>query len=80
MLIEIKTLDEPRKRGVYLITNLKNNKVYVGSTLNSFKERWMTHVQKLRSNKHPNQHLQSSFNKYGEDKFKFTILEVRTDV
>lgn len=76
MLIDIKTLDEPRKRGVYLITNLENNKIYVGSTINSFKERWMAHIQKLRSNKHSNQYLQSSFNKYGENKFKFSILEV----
>ena len=28
MLIEITTLDEPRKRGVYLITNLENSKIY----------------------------------------------------
>lgn len=80
MLIEVTTLDESRKRGVYLITNLENNKIYVGSTTNSFKERWMTHIQKLRSNKHPNQHLQSSFNKYGENKFKFSILEVQTNI
>lgn len=38
MLIEIKTLDEPRKRGIYCITNLENNKIYIGSTLNSFNQ------------------------------------------
>lgn len=78
MLIEIKTLEEPRKRGVYLITNLENNKIYVGSTLNSFKERWSTHIQKLRRGQHSNLHLQNAYNKYGENKFKFSILEVLT--
>lgn len=76
MLIEIKTLDEPRKRGIYCITNLENNKIYIGSTLNSFKERWSTHIQKLRKGTHSNSHLQNAFNKYGEEKFKFSILEV----
>ena len=31
MLIEIKTLDEPRKRGIYCITNLENNKIYISA-------------------------------------------------
>lgn len=79
MLIEIQTLDEPRKRGVYCITNLENNKIYIGSTLNSFKERWSSHIQKLRSGSHTNTHLQSAFLKYGEKAFKFSILEVLTD-
>lgn len=29
----------------------------------------------LKNNKHPNTHLQYSFNKYGEENFKFEILE-----
>lgn len=44
MLIEVKTLDDPRKRGVYCITNLENNKIYIGSTTTSFRKRWYTHI------------------------------------
>lgn len=79
MILEVRTLDEPRKRGIYCITNLINQKIYIGSTFTSFKERWSTHIKKLRSNSHPNQHLQNAFNKYGEENFKFSIVEVILD-
>lgn len=63
------------KTGVYTITNLVNGKIYVGSTKQSFKERWACHLCLLKGNKHINTHLQSSWNKYGESNFKFEILE-----
>ena len=34
----------------------------------------------LRNNKHFNKHLQSSWNKYKEDKFLFEIIEYITDM
>lgn len=61
--------------GVYTITNLINNKIYVGSTLISFKQRWAQHVSSLKYNKHNNRYLQSSWNKHGEKNFKFEVLE-----
>ena len=33
------------------------------------------HIWKLKSNKHDNRHLQSAWNKYGEENFEFGIIE-----
>lgn len=63
--------------GIYKITNLKNNKVYVGSAVN-IKNRFKTHKRLLKNNKHFNNHLQSSYLKYGEDYFKYEIIEITT--
>lgn len=63
------------KTGIYTITCKINNKIYVGSTITSFKKRWYRHLMDLRSDKHRNLHLQNSFNLYGEENFIFEILE-----
>lgn len=60
--------------GVYKITNNLNNKFYIGSSNNIYR-RWKEHINDLNKNKHINNHLQYSWNKYGEDNFKFEILE-----
>lgn len=62
--------------GVYTITCLTNNKVYVGSTTRLFCQRWGDHKIMLRHNKHTNIHLQRAWNKYGESAFVFEILEL----
>ena len=62
--------------GIYMIKNLINNKVYIGSTERSFKVRWKKHVRMLDSNKHHNKHLQNSWNKYLKENFEFSILEI----
>jgi len=66
------------KNGIYRIKNKSNNKLYIGSTSNKlgFKERWKMHRRDLRGNKHCNDYLQKSWNKYGEDQFEFEILEI----
>ena len=63
---------------IYKITNLVNDKFYVGSTTNT-RERFRTHRNKLRTNKHHTKHLQAAWNKYGEEKFSFAIIEVVPD-
>ncbi|MEO5367385.1 MAG: GIY-YIG nuclease family protein [Magnetococcus sp. WYHC-3] len=63
-----------RISGVYSIINLKNSKRYIGST-NDLVERFKRHSSKLRWNKHKNPHLQSAWNKYGEDSFSFAVIE-----
>lgn len=59
--------------GIYKITNLTNNKVYIGSTKN-IGHRFHEHLSKLKGDYHTNKHLQAAFNKYGESSFKFEIL------
>lgn len=59
--------------GIYCIKNLINNKGYIGKSKN-IPKRWEKHLYALKSNTHPNSHLQSSFNKYGEVNFSFLIL------
>ena len=61
--------------GIYEIENLVNGNFYIGSAVNIDK-RWGQHRSDLRKGKHINKHLQSAFNKYGENAFKFMILEV----
>jgi group I intron endonuclease len=64
-----------KKAIIYTITNLKNSKIYVGSTIRSFYERRNSHKSSLRNKTHVNRHLQRAFNKHGEDSFLFEILE-----
>ncbi len=64
------------KTGVYTITNLVNGKIYVGSTMDSFKRRCYNHYSSLSRGIHKNKHLQSSYNKYGKDNLLFEILEI----
>lgn len=59
--------------GVYKITNLINNKIYIGSST-SIKNRFVQHKRLLRINNHFNKHFQSAWNKYGEENFRFEIL------
>jgi group I intron endonuclease len=56
--------------GIYTIECVANGKVYVGSA-KDFEGRWTIHLNNLRGNRHINPHLQRSFNKYGEESFKF---------
>jgi len=59
--------------GIYKITNLVTNKVYIGSAKN-IDARIKAHISKLKGNFHINKHLQSSYNKYKEENFKFEII------
>lgn len=59
--------------GIYEIKNKLNNDRYVGSSFN-VSERTRKHRECLRTNRHRNPHLQSAWNKYGEDNFEFNIL------
>ena len=59
--------------GIYSITNIINNKKYIGQSVD-IKCRIRNHKYELRHNKHSNDHLQKSFNKYGEECFVFEIV------
>lgn len=59
---------------IYKIINLVNDKFYVGSTTNK-KVRFRQHRNLLRGNRHHCNHLQAAWNKYGESKFDFLVIE-----
>ena len=60
--------------GIYCITNIKNGKRYVGSSV-SVRDRKTDHFSSLTRNEGKNPHLQAAFNAYGKESFAFFILE-----
>jgi len=62
------------KNVIYKIRNVINGYYYIGSTVNSRKRFW-AHRKDLRLGRHVCIHLQRAWNKYGEDCFKFEIVE-----
>ena len=62
------------KSGVYEILNTTNGKRYVGSAVNLY-QRKHVHLSTLRRNCHHNRYLQRAWNKYGEECFKYSVLE-----
>jgi len=67
--------DNKYKSGIYCITNIVDNRIYIGST-QCFKRRFSEHLKSLTDNTHNNPHLQKFINKYGIDSIKFYILEI----
>lgn len=66
-------------KGIYKITNLKNNKVYVGQSENLNNREW-NHFYWLDRGEHHNEHLQKSYNKYGKGNFIFEVIEHTGDL
>jgi len=62
------------KGGIYKIINKINGKYYIGSS-NNIKQRWYNHRRELNKNIHKNNYLQRAWNKYGESKFEFVLIE-----
>ena len=54
---------------IYKITNLKNNKTYIGFTINEIQVRLRNHIRASRQNKKRHTYLHSAIRKYGEDLF-----------
>jgi group I intron endonuclease len=63
-----------QKSGIYCIENLINNKKYIGQSVD-IDNRWYKHKYALDCGKHDNDYLQKSWNKYGENNFKFYVIE-----
>lgn len=61
--------------GIYRIFCTESKKSYIGQSIN-IDNRIGVHFHFLRKQKHPNRHLQSAFDKYGESCFTSSILEV----
>lgn len=60
-------------KGIYKITCLANNKVYIGQST-KVNKRLSSHFASLRRGAHHNEHLQKAYNKYGEDNFVIEVL------
>lgn len=61
---------------IYKITNIINGKVLIGQTIyNPPIRRWYLYRFELNRNRYNNKHLQASWNKYGEDSFRFEIID-----
>jgi group I intron endonuclease len=60
--------------GIYEIRNKVNGKVYIGQSVN-VKYRNTDELNELRKNVFHNYHLQNAWNKYGEENFKFSLIE-----
>ena len=67
-----------RKIITYRIRCVANDKSYIGRT-SCLESRINHHVSMLRSNKHTNELMQSDFNKYGEESFKVSVLDISSE-
>ena len=65
--------DLTKQTGVFLIRNVVNGKLYVGSASKSFKLRWQNHLKLLKAGNHHSEKLQKDFDSYGKDSFEFEI-------
>lgn len=61
------------KSGIYCIENLVNHKKYIGQSKN-LKKRLSDHLSELRNGKHFNDHLQYSWDKYGQENFNIYVI------
>ena len=66
------------KNVIYKIRNILDDHYYIGSTVDSRKRFW-EHRKNLRNGTHDCVHMQRAWNKYGEDCFKFEIVEQLND-
>ena len=60
--------------GIYAIVNKINNKSYIGKSID-IHTRWKEHIYLLSRGVHQNKHLQSAWNKYGEEAFEFIVIK-----
>ncbi len=59
---------------VYAIRCLPTGQAYVGGT-GDWQRRKRAHLWGLREGRHRNKLLQEAFNRYGENRFRFEVLE-----
>lgn len=64
-----------RTGSIYIIKNTVNDKVYIGQTVMTVRERFMTHMKPSTSKKKGSYKLYNAVNKYGKDKFYVETLE-----
>ena len=65
---------------IYKITNLINNKCYIGQTIKTLNTRKLQHINTSKRNIEVSHHLYSSFNKYGIDNFIFEEIDTANTI
>lgn len=60
---------------IYAIKHKETGKMYIGQTIQDSKKRWNEYKSKLRRSIHYNPHLQSAWDKYGEESFVFEVID-----
>lgn len=60
---------------IYKITNLINNKVYIGQTIKSIKERWWGHCSHRGNKAEMNMRIKKAIREYGKENFIIEELE-----
>ena len=60
---------------IYKITNLINQKAYIGKTVGSIEKRWKEHQRESQRERAENRPLYKALNKYGIDNFTIELVE-----
>lgn len=60
--------------GIYAITNLENNRIYIGIAVNLW-ARWLSHIRLLKRGKHTVKPLQCDWDHFGVSAFVGEVLE-----
>ncbi|MBQ1271702.1 MAG: GIY-YIG nuclease family protein [Clostridia bacterium] len=60
---------------IYKITNVINDKVYVGKTLDTIEKRWKEHCRDYKKERCEKRPLYDAMTKYGIENFKISLLE-----
>ena len=63
------------KSGIYMMVNKETGSLYIGSA-REFKYRWNKHISEFLHKKHSNQRLQRVWDKYGNKKLMWIIVEL----
>lgn len=72
-LFDIDNIYSNKTTGIYVIINIKTNKLYIGSSI-SIGDRIRSHFVGLKSNSHVNTELQEDFNLLGTEGFRCSII------
>lgn len=60
---------------IYKITNIINNKIYIGKTEGTIEDRWKQHIRDSKKSQIQHRPLYSAIQKYGINNFKIEIVE-----
>lgn len=60
--------------GIYTIINTLTNSFYIGESMD-INKRWKIHISKLRDHTHHNYKLLKDYCHYGEDAFRFKVIQ-----